>query len=174
MINIVLQNAYMRTEDSARRLKSWLEDLNDVFHYKVFRSLVLNTKTGMNLEKIFGHDIEDYSKVRIRDSTPEVGIGSSSKLKPNPDYIKKFLEHDKPKIVVACGMNAAAVSSHFSGPILQLPHPAARFLSNKSDFFDVTKKLIREIRAGDRQCIEVKIDRTTGNSIVVRQLTKLV
>lgn len=65
-------------------------------------------------------------------TTPIVGAKPSSVVKPNHTYIERILELEKPQVVVACGLQAEkALRELWKGPLLCVPHPTHRVLTNE-------------------------------------------
>jgi hypothetical protein len=64
--------------------------------------------------------------------TPEVSFSPAGHHAPDREHIKEILEHRKPKLVVACGSPAgAALWVCWDGPIIIMPHPSYRLLTNE-------------------------------------------
>lgn len=65
------------------------------------------------------------------ETTPEVAPTASGKLPPDEAHIRAVLARRQPMLVVACGKQAEeALSRIWTGPLLVVPHPAARNLTN--------------------------------------------
>lgn len=68
---------------------------------------------------------------RCENTTPIVGATPGSKVPPDPEHITNVLERRRPRVVVACGRQAeAALVRLWEGPLLVVPHPAARVLTD--------------------------------------------
>lgn len=78
--------------------------------------------TGRRLARLMnGVEYEPYN------TTPICGDSPSSIVPPDEDHIKKLLNGSP---VVACGKQAEILTRLWDGPLLIVPHPAARGLSN--------------------------------------------
>lgn len=68
----------------------------------------------------------------FENTTPEIGYGRSSiKLPPQPAHCLAMLDKHQPRVVVCCGEQAReAVATLWQGPLLAVPHPASRLLTN--------------------------------------------
>lgn len=65
-------------------------------------------------------------------TTPEVGPKPSSKLPPRPAHIQVILEREEPRLVITLGRQAEdALLELWDGPMLALPHPAFRLLTDE-------------------------------------------
>ena len=65
-------------------------------------------------------------------TTPLVGSTPDSVVEPDEFHIKRVLLERKPKVVVARGKQAEyALTTLWNGPLLVVPHPAHRLLTNK-------------------------------------------
>lgn len=65
-------------------------------------------------------------------TTPIVGSSPDSVEAPDEDYIIRKLFAAKPEIVIACGRQAeAALVELWDGPLLAVPHPAHRLVTDK-------------------------------------------
>ena len=65
-------------------------------------------------------------------TTPEVGDHPDSKLAPNFRHIRRVLARHEPDSVVAFGKQAAsALSAIWSGPLLVVPHPTYRVVTDR-------------------------------------------
>lgn len=77
-------------------------------------------------------------------TTPLVGETPDSLLEADPDHIRSVLQTQAPDVVVTLGKQAdEALQGLFAGPILALPHPAYRVVTNKL-FFRAGKLLAGE------------------------------
>jgi hypothetical protein len=76
-------------------------------------------------------------------TTPIVGATSSSVVAPDSMHIREVLATWRPDVVIACGRQAElALLDIWSGPLLAIPHPAHRL---------VTNALYRQAAAPDRR-----------------------
>ena len=66
-----------------------------------------------------------------QNTTPICGDTPDSRLAPDYKYITMLLAYSHPKQVVACGVQAErALRRLWPGPLLAVPHPAHRLLTN--------------------------------------------
>lgn len=66
-----------------------------------------------------------------RNTTPIVGARASSVVAPDPAHVATLLETPGLALVVACGKQAeASLIGSWRGPLLAIPHPAARVVTN--------------------------------------------
>ena len=113
---VVLQNAWAYEAAESWEYRSWVRALK-------------RSRSGQRLARVFGMF---WDEVRFGNTTAKVGEGPNSQLPPDLDHIKKMLENEKPDIVVAVGLQAEkAMKVEWSGPLLVMPHPACRVLTNK-------------------------------------------
>jgi hypothetical protein len=69
---------------------------------------------------------------QCENTTPIVGPTPSSVVLPDEEHILEILRRRQPTIVVACGRQAEDVLTRlWNGPLLALPHPASRTLTNE-------------------------------------------
>jgi hypothetical protein len=120
VIFVLLQNAWAHNADGAARMKA---------NRRLWLWALAGCKSGDVLRLMLGDDCFERDDVHFDNTTPEVGIGSGSKLKPDLAYIKQQLETVKPRVVVACGRQAqdAIHRDLWRGSLLSLPHPAFRY-----------------------------------------------
>lgn len=124
-ILVVLQNAYdvgalRRGFNSA----TWLSELRGTLSYaKLVRAIP-----------------EDF-EVRWTNACRGIGKGPDSKLRPYPPKIRKRAVEHRVDAVLACGQIAErAALQAWDGPLLAIPHPASRTLTNA--LLDVTRALL--------------------------------
>lgn len=110
---VFLQNAWSSTYANREwPRESWLRAL-------------ARSRSGQRL-RIMINDLES-----CQNTTPCCGATVSSKLEPDHDHIKMLLAYTHPKAVVACGAQAEkALVELWPGPLLVVPHPAHRLLTN--------------------------------------------
>lgn len=73
--------------------------------------------------------IDDFDV--CENTTPIVGATPDSVVPPDMDHIRAILERRSPGVVVACGRQAErALVEAWRGPLLALPHPAHRLVTN--------------------------------------------
>lgn len=64
-------------------------------------------------------------------TTPQVGPLPESMCPPDAAYIQQLITQRNPSIIVACGKQAEqALVPLWSGPLLAVPHPAHRVVTN--------------------------------------------
>ena len=74
--------------------------------------------------------IDDFNV--CENTTPVVGGTPDSVIPPDVDHIKALLARHNPQVVVACGKQAEiALLGLWSGPLLAVPHPAHRLLTDQ-------------------------------------------
>jgi hypothetical protein len=99
------------------------------------RYLFFRCLTGQRLRDAFGEDLCD--KIVWENANPKIGSKSSDRFPPDPEHIRKVLDHFKPKAVLALGAEAgkgvADTRRLFDGSgawtdfvIVTGPHPAGR------------------------------------------------
>lgn len=86
--------------------------------------------TGRRLGRIFG---EVWSTVRVANASPEVGRSAVEAFPPDPLHILGILDRHRPsRCVLACGRPASeALAGLWPGPLVAMPHPAYRLLTNE-------------------------------------------
>jgi hypothetical protein len=73
-----------------------------------------------------------HPAVRFHNTTPAVGATPDSLLPADPAHVAAVLRRHRPAVVVACGRHAlAAVRPLWPGPLLAVPHPASRTVTNR-------------------------------------------
>jgi hypothetical protein len=112
---VVLQNAYdLGQLRHGFNSAVWLSELRRTLsYYKIARAIP-----------------EDWA-VRWTNACRGVGKGPNSELKPYPPKVRKRAIEHRVTAVLACGLVAerAAVQA-WDGPLLVIPHPASRTLTN--------------------------------------------
>lgn len=84
-----------------------------------------NARTGVRLRTL-----TDGLPVIFHNTTLQVGSDPSSICPPDPAHIERLLAQ-KPRAVVTCGTQAlSAVMPRWRGPLLAVPHPAYRLLTD--------------------------------------------
>ncbi len=87
-------------------------------------------------------------------TTPVVGEAPNSILPPDSDHIRSVLHVQEPDIVLTLGRHAAnAVQPLWNGPLLILPHPAYRVVTNAL-YAQAGKYLRNNMKPGE--VVEVK------------------
>lgn len=111
----LLQNAWSPTPRKVWPRRAWLRALHA-------------SRTGRRLEVLFG---EGYPGVYFDNTTPRIGTSSGDVLPPDPEHVCRLLLGRRPGVCVALGAQAEAVlCRHWNGPLLALPHPCYRLLTN--------------------------------------------
>lgn len=86
-------------------------------------------------------------------TTPLVGDTPQSRLPPDPDHIRAVLAAQAPEAVVACGVQArAAALPLWAGPLLCVPHPAFRLLTDA--LYEEAGRLVAGTWAGVRELVQ--------------------
>jgi hypothetical protein len=107
--------------------------------------------TGRNLRIALGEDLCD--KIVWENASPKFGGKSSDRFPPDPEHIRKVLDHFKPKAVLVLGAEAARgvadTRKLFDGSgawtdfvIVTGPHPAGR----APDVMDRLRKCAEKLR----------------------------
>ena len=101
-----------------------------------------NCHTGRRLRRA----IPESVNVSIINASPNVGIDADSYFHPERSYVLGKFREIKPDIILACGVNAKKVidSIDVSVPVIKMPHPAYRALTNKT--LDDVKEMIEDVR----------------------------
>jgi hypothetical protein len=124
-ILVLLQNAW-----SHKARRSW--------RYDLWVRALRRSRSGQRLARIFG---ECWNEVNFGNTTPLVGEGPDSVLPPDFDHVASLFYTFGPRTVVACGQQAERVAVDiWGGPLLVLPHPASRTLTN--DLLDIARSLL--------------------------------
>lgn len=124
-ILVVLQNAYdLGNLRHGYNSAVWLSELRGTLSYsKIVRA------------------IPDAFETRWTNACGGVGKGSDSKLRPHPPRIRKRAVEHRVDAVLACGLIAEkAALEAWEGPLLAIPHPACRILTN--GLLDVARSLL--------------------------------
>ncbi|MGH9849030.1 MAG: hypothetical protein ACREBD_04155 [Blastocatellia bacterium] len=83
------------------------------------------SRSGQRLKLL----VDDLSV--CENTTPIVGTTPSSVVPPDRDHIHSVLAARKPAVIVACGRQAElALLDIWPGPLLAIPHPAHRLVTN--------------------------------------------
>lgn len=113
---VLLQNAWARRAMSSWPHGSWVAAL-------------ARSRSGRRLAKLLGEDCFGSGLVHFGNTTPRVGQGPDSRLPPDDLHVISLL--DGIEVVVACGRQAEEAARRlWKGPLLCLPHPACRVLTN--------------------------------------------
>lgn len=120
---VLLQNAWANTPAGAK----WLEADRGNWLWATAQS-----RSGKRLEVLLGSECWSDEDIWFDNTTPKCGVGSSSKLKPDPTHVRGVLESFSPSVVIACGGQAAIIAGElWQGDLLCIPHPAHRLLTNE-------------------------------------------
>jgi len=89
------------------------------------------SRSGQRL-KVLTAAAPDY-EFHFDNTTPLVGKYPSTLLPPDLKHITTVIKTVKPKVIVTCGSLAAWAVTPLAGelPVLQLPHPAYRVVTNR-------------------------------------------
>lgn len=113
-----LQNAWRPGGyEGAWKRASWLKAL-------------ANSRTGIRMARL----VNACPTIRFwwDNTTTEVGDYPGAKLQPDLDHVTLVLAAQKPDAVIAFGQQAGYVlSALWTGPLLFLPHPAYRVVTNR-------------------------------------------
>jgi hypothetical protein len=67
----------------------------------------------------------------VENTTAQVGNHPDSVCPPDKNHIKTVLKQRKPDVIITCGRQAEkALCCLWTGPIVSVPHPACRVLTN--------------------------------------------
>lgn len=111
----VLQNAWAHEARPSWRYDSWVRALK-------------RSRSGVRLRRLFG---DAFEGIVFGNTTPLVGAGPDSVLPPDVGHVRALIGRTKPSVVVALGLQAEGVlKEEWQGPLLCLPHPASRVLTN--------------------------------------------
>ena len=114
MIYVFLQNAYSEKHAGEK----WINEK--------WREALKKSRTGQRLPVL----LKGIGQYEIFNTTPIAGAKPNDKLPPDIPYIKRILKKE-PDMVVCCGDQAIhTIKSLWDGPIIGVPHPAHRYLSN--------------------------------------------
>jgi hypothetical protein len=113
---VILQNAWSRRwAGRAWPRADWLAALHD-------------SRTGRRLARIWPAPARG---VWFDNTTPAVAPAASVCLPPDLDHLRGVIRRTRPRLVVACGAQAArAVQPLWDGQLICMPHPCYRCLSN--------------------------------------------
>ena len=114
---VFLQNAWSPVYAGKRWPRhSWLEALD-------------KCKSGKKLKIMIGDDL-----TRVYNTTSAVSKWAGGVEEPDHALMDAIIRKERPKFIVACGLQAeAAVKQVWSGSLVVVPHPACRWL--KDDFY---------------------------------------
>lgn len=111
---LFLQNAWSSTGFSS--YDEWLRALRA-------------SRTGVRLSNMIRE--EEWGQIVFANSSPIVGNHPDSIFGAQAQHISRVLRRHRPQVVIACGRVAGrALPALWNGPLLLLPHPAYRVVSN--------------------------------------------
>lgn len=124
---VVLQNPYKK------------DKLKDGWSPSRWRSDFELSRSGIRLSLAI--PIRDDWKTHYTNSNPSLGDHPNSKFEPNLKHLKLSLKRTQPDFVLSCGQYAEnAIQQIWNGPLLAIPHPAFRLLTN--DLLQIAKQSI--------------------------------
>lgn len=118
------------------------------------------SRSGMRLSRIYGslctfRSMVDPDRVRIRyawtgpvevhfdNTTPRVASRPEEVLPPDFKHIESVLDKTRPRYVLACGkQSGAALRQLWPGPLICMPHPTWKPLSNKT--LDLVRSIVEQ------------------------------
>ena len=145
-ILVVLQNPYARG-----KLRK-----GQKYNPSTWRKEYLSSRTGVRLRSV----LPDDWAVHFTNSNPTVGARASSRLEPDLTHISKRLWKVNPDIVLACGVpSQRACAQIYDGPLIGMPHPACRVVTNA--LLEVVRMKIEQWENG-RAPIRISIRQVRG------------
>lgn len=121
MILVILQNAWAVDAQMA-------DDFRHDYDYWV--EVMASHRTGRRLSVVIPS--KKWNRVQFVNTTSEIGDHSGAKLPPDYDYLQETILEVQPKRILACGEQAKqAAVSLWEGPLLCIPHPTYRLLTNR-------------------------------------------
>lgn len=114
---IILQNAYTDDPTHAERFR---HD-NEFWLSRLFQS-----HTGKRLRKMIPGGVTHS----IINATREIGTESSSNIPPDPVHVRVEIANYRPRVILACGVNAQKAMDELRIEYIPAPHPAWRQLSD--------------------------------------------
>jgi hypothetical protein len=87
------------------------------------------SRSGKRLARLIGCPPTEKSEYWFDNTTPIVGATPDSVVPIDRSHIDRLLAIP-PDAIIACGKQAEAAVAAWSGPLLLLPHPAYRLLSD--------------------------------------------
>lgn len=152
MITAFLQCPWFKPGTSTRTIEKFKSN------HEFRRRLLYNSYSGKRLVKCFGELLKDFF---WEEASLEVGSVSSAKFPANHEHIRTVLDIRRPVLVIAFGTIASdALQEIWSGPLICLPHPAARVLRDQL-YFEAAKL----IRTGIDQRVKFKLSKSSGHII---------
>ena len=118
-----LQNMWVRDPDRVRRDIARLgEDYrNRIIEFFLFRGCL----TGRRIRHAFGDEL--LAQITWEESTREIAGNPRQIFPPDPAHILAALTLHRPAVVLTFGRIAGdAVQALWAGPLIRVPHPAAR------------------------------------------------
>lgn len=107
--------------------KEWSEEWRRIWLYATAGS-----RSGQRLRVMLGEDCFERDDMAFADASPKVSYGSSAgRFKGDPEWVAWELEKFQPSVVVCCGNEAIdTVTPLWQGPVMCLPHPTSRVVTN--------------------------------------------
>lgn len=148
---VVLQNAWGGV--SMRSREEWIEAMHA-------------SRTGLRLARALPEWLRrgGLGFVEYTNASPRVSWRPDGKFPADLEHLRAELARFRPTYVLACGLVAeGAMREIWRGPLLAIPHPASRVLTN--DLLDEARERLHFARAGqvalrqrrgriDVECIE--------------------
>lgn len=115
---VILQNAWRYRAGRSWQYAGWVRAL-------------ARSRTGRRLTTILGEDCFSQQEICFGNASPLIGVNADSKFPPDEDHVQNLLDGTSPEVVLACGRSAEkATVKLWKGPLLCVPHPASRVLTN--------------------------------------------
>lgn len=93
-----------------------------------WRSEFESSRSGSRLADAFPWECS----IHYTNANPKIGDGVDSKLEPNLKHLRRRVRDTLPDLVIPCGKVAeVAMLKVWNGPMIAIPHPASRTLSNR-------------------------------------------
>ena len=123
MLLVLLQNAWAKTRRQVDAIRS---------NHRMWLRLLEYSRSGRRLKLILGDDCFRNPLIRFANTTPRIGWHSTSRLKPDLQHVGEQIDLCTPDVLLACGQQAEqAALCVWSGPLLCVPHPTSRTLTNE-------------------------------------------
>lgn len=107
---------------------AWRDRGGDSWLYNPWVWALRRSRTGRRLVRALGRR---WNRIYFCNTTPRVSTHPSIRLPPDLQYVERELRRVEVDVVLACGKQAEVVARKlWSGPLLCIPHPASRVLTN--------------------------------------------